>query len=551
LKELSLNPEQTGHLNVISTPLKSSFHCRKFGLQDNCTGPLERNMKSKMMVLIGVPVLMAVLTIQLGVSAYGNGQVAHHRQYKLFVLGPLGGPTSGSGGIGDGGLGSGIPGAMGSLSDQGVALVAADTAAPDPFNPGFNIFHAYKWYSGDVTHLDTLPVLLGSAGNNSYPNAVNEWGFIVGWSANGVIDPLVGGPEINAVLWTPAGRVINLGTMGGFQSEAMLINDAGQVAGWFENTTPDPFSFGAGAETQPFLWQDGVMRPLGTLTGGTDALPFALNERGQVVGCSSTSTTLNIHGFVSFDPFIWEKGKMTDVGSLGGLGGCAASINNRGQVVGYSDLEGDTQQHAFLWEKGTITDLSTLGGSSGGANVINDGGEIAGFAFLTGDQAFHATIWTNGVITDLQTVDGNPCSVALDMNSQEQVVGSSGDCDLVSNQHAFLWENGGIVDLNTLVPAGSGLQLQFAFQINKRGEIAGFGALANGDPRAFVLIPRDADDDSEETINAGGSNNPGARAAPQAAARPSEAAAPTNAAAAWRRARMALRFGRLGSLASR
>jgi hypothetical protein len=197
-------------------------------------------MKSKTMILIGVPVLMAALTIQLGISGDSNRQFVH-RRYKLFVLGPLGGPTSGPGGISDGGLGSGLTGAMGSLNDRGVALVAADTADPDPFNPGFNIFHAYKWQDGNITHLETLPVLPGSGGNNSYPNAVNEWGFTVGWSANGMIDPLVGGPEINAVLWTPGGRIFNLGTMGGFQSEATLINNRGQIAGWFENTTPDPF----------------------------------------------------------------------------------------------------------------------------------------------------------------------------------------------------------------------------------------------------------------------------------------------------------------------
>jgi probable HAF family extracellular repeat protein len=242
---------------------------------------------------------------------------------------------------------------------------------------------------------------------------------------------------------------------------------------------------------------------------------------------------------------------MTDLGNLGGLGGCAASINERGQVVGYSDLDGDMHQHAFLWENGTITGLSTLGGEDGGANVINEDGEIAGFAFLTGGQALHATTWKNGVIMDLKTVDGDPCSVALSMNSRGQVVGSSGDCDLLSNQHAFLWENGAIVDLNTLVPAGSGLQLEFASQINERGEIQGFGVLESGDPRAFVLIPQERDDDAEVNTDATGRIVPAElHAASHAAAKPAEAVAVPNAAQGWRRSRMALRFGRRVSLAS-
>jgi probable HAF family extracellular repeat protein len=243
----------------------------------------------------------------------------------------------------------------------------------------------------------------------------------------------------------------------------------------------------------------------------------------------------------TIDPFIWVKQKMADLGNLGGLGGCAASINERGQVVGYSDMEGDMHQHAFLWENGTIIGLSTLGGGDGGANVFDEDGEIAGLAFLTGGQALHATAWKNGVIKDLKTAEGDPCSVALGMNSRGQVVGSSGDCDLVSNQRAFLWENGAIVDLNSLVPAGSGLPLEVASQINKRGKIEGFGVLESGDPRAFVLIPQDRDGDAEAKIDATGRLVPPALdAASRAAAKPAKGVDVPDAALGWRRSRMAL-----------
>jgi probable HAF family extracellular repeat protein len=149
----------------------------------------------------------------------------------------------------------------------------------------------------------------------------------------------------------------------------------------------------------------------------------------------------------------------------------------------------------------------------------------------------------------LNTVDGDACSVALDMNSQGQVVGSSGDCDLATNQHAFLWEDGAIVDLNALVPPGSGLQLQFAFQTNERGEIGGFGALENGDPRAFVLIPRDSDGESGATPSVTGRENPvSARPGPSVSARSGKNGAATDAAAARRHSRRALRFGQMGTL---
>jgi probable HAF family extracellular repeat protein len=96
------------------------------------------------------------------------------------------------------------------------------------------------------------------------------------------------------------------------------------------------------------------------------------------------------------------------------------------------------------------------------------------------------------VLTDLGTVDGDACSGGLSINSANQIVGVSFACDQ-SVAHGFLWEEGQIVDLNTLVPTGSDIQLQLPYDINDEGEIAGFGASANGDSHAFLLIPCDND----------------------------------------------------------
>jgi len=48
------------------------------------------------------------------------------------------------------------------------------------------------------------------------------------------------------------------------------------------------------------------------------------------------------------DPFLWTNGKMIDLGTLGGTCGVVDALNDRGEVVGFSDLSGDEVLHPFL-----------------------------------------------------------------------------------------------------------------------------------------------------------------------------------------------------------
>jgi probable HAF family extracellular repeat protein len=69
---------------------------------------------------------------------------------------------------------------------------------------------------------------------------------------------------------------------------------------------------------------------------------------------------------------------------LSGLGGASSSgntINNRGWVMGNSDLAGDAITHATLWLHGRPNDLGTLGGPSSSIwPVKNDKGVISGIS---------------------------------------------------------------------------------------------------------------------------------------------------------------------------
>lgn len=241
------------------------------------------------------------------------------------------------------------------------------------------------------------------------------------------------------------------------------------------------------------------MRDIGTL-GGPDAAPFAGPKDGQVIGNSYINSTPNADNgpfcapnVPTQDPFVWEEGKMIDLGTLGGTCGFAKFINNRGQVVGQSALAGNRVSHPFLWDRGVLTDLGTLGGDNGDVSWMNDAGQIVGEADLPGSQTHDAFLWEKGAMTDLGNL--GQTSFAFAINSKGQVVGHSLAND--GTFHAFLWEKRGpMLDLNVFVPQeGSSLALLTdAFNINDRGEIIGIGFPPGVPPgevgsHVFLLIP--------------------------------------------------------------
>lgn len=145
---------------------------------------------------------------------------------------------------------------------------------------------------------------------------------------------------------------------------------------------------------------------------------------------------------------LWQNGSVISLGSLGGTyTNVAYDINNRSQVVGVSDLPGDTTAHAFFWEKGKMTDLGTL--------------------------------------------PGDFFSVAFAINGKGQVVGQS--CDQNGNCRAFVWWNGVMTDLNALVSQSSSLYLYVANDINDLGEIVGQAVdPVTGIAPAFLATPTSA-----------------------------------------------------------
>jgi uncharacterized membrane protein len=321
-------------------------------------------------------------------------------------------------------------------------------------------------------------------------------------SENGVIDPLLPDlPELRAVLWRN-GQITDLGTLpeGGYESFANAVNGTGQVIGGALNTVSDPNSLaGPGflpTQTRAFLSEHGEMQDLGTL-GGTDAIAQFINERGQVVGWSYTGSAPNTScpGVfpVATGSFIWDRSHgMQDLGTLGGTCTLVSGLNNNGTAVGIY-VNDEQIERGFVWQNGTIQDFdASLGGDFTGSEGINDRGAIAGWAYLAGNASYHAALWQQvGNTTDLGVVAGDDCSFASSINAKTQIVGTSlGDgCTFDENSRGFLWESGSLYDLNTLIPPGASLHLLLALAINDRGEIAGSGLDLNGNRHAFLPVP--------------------------------------------------------------
>jgi probable HAF family extracellular repeat protein len=187
---------------------------------------------------------------------------------------------------------------------------------------------------------------------------------------------------------------------------------------------------------------------------------------------------------------------VVDLGTLGGSGVTASSINERGWAVGAANLSGDKRGHAFLWRDGKMADLGTLGGwNSFAAIVKTNRGLIPGAAetdssdplkenFCFFDQIntpptqptgliCRGFVWRDGVKTALPTLGGSN-GFANSVNNHGEVVGwaetSTSDPNCASPQaldyEAVVW-GPGTADIRTLPPL-PGDKVSLAFVNNDR-----------------------------------------------------------------------------------
>lgn len=245
----------------------------------------------------------------------------------------------------------------------------------------------FIWNNGARTEFGTL------GGPNSVARDINIYGQVAGFS-----DTSSTSGSVRACLWDATGiHNLNLiagpdgitaASLGWVLTSALGINDNGQIVGRGVKT-------GETSSTDAYLWERdaagnvAVQRVnLGNPQSG-DAETRGINNAGQVAG----SVPYVASGLTWPYASLWQRdlngaGYNVPLGLLDGRASQAYSINNFAEVVGYA-IRADGHPNAFYWsdangngvsDPGEMVSLGTLGGLHSVAFTINDAGQVVGWS---------------------------------------------------------------------------------------------------------------------------------------------------------------------------
>ncbi|MHB1456523.1 MAG: hypothetical protein ACYC0V_06355 [Armatimonadota bacterium] len=339
-------------------------------------------------------------------------------------------------------------------------------------------------------------------GNESAAFRINNNGQIIGtsetadgffhsvlWSSGRMIDltPLI---EADPKNWSNS-KLYSLGVIG--------LNEAGMTSGTqrMEDGT-----------MRAFLWNDSGLIGLGDFGG--DSIAWDLNNSEQVVGTVTTPDGVK--------SFLWEKGSITEISAPYSGSIVAMAVNSIGQVTGnasvvrpHPTMQGlfENLTYAFIWDKGEMRELPSLGTPFGAGLDINDVGQIVGVTLAKKDNPptpMHAALWDDEEVIDLGVLYemADESSMACSINNYCQIVGVSIKEWVLTDSETgarrgincgFYWDDdNGMLNLNDLIDQPGRWDIQGPADINDGGVIVGTGRYSeNGvtwvENRAFMLIP--------------------------------------------------------------
>ena len=141
-------------------------------------------------------------------------------------------------------------------------------------------------------------------------------------------------------------------------------------------------SAGSTGHQTGYVLFNGVSTPI-VVPGARDSYAFAINNRGDVVGASDVPGTSS--------GFLLRDGVLTSFRAPGAFVTEAHGINNAGTIVGFSS-DGN-QALGFLLSGGVFTTIQVPGALDTAVSGINDTGTLVGY-YDTADGGLYAFIAT-------------------------------------------------------------------------------------------------------------------------------------------------------------
>jgi probable HAF family extracellular repeat protein len=281
--------------------------------------------------------------------------------------------------------------------------------------------------------------------------AINANGHVVGSSIGGVL------------VWSESGtkRLAALTTR---YSDGLGINNRDDVAG-----TSHVDAVGTG-----FANIQGEVRNIGA-AAPEFAMSYAraINDIGQVVGA--------VYGaqYAFSRAYVYYNGMVQLLPTFGGNNAIATAINQRGVITGNAGLPddgtGNERRHAFLYQEGRMTDLGTLGGTFSGGLDVNESGQVAGTSTVN-EQVARGFLYSRGKMIDLGSLGGGT-SQAYALNNWGVVVGQSFDASYSSR--GFIYARGKMVDLNRLIDPTAGWEITYGLDINDAFQVLALACRPN------------------------------------------------------------------------
>ncbi|MCH7849987.1 MAG: hypothetical protein IIB53_16695, partial [Planctomycetes bacterium] len=285
-----------------------------------------------------------------------------------------------------------------------------------------------------------------------------------------------------AFFWSPeTGRIVLNLPPGTIMSRALDLNSAGLIVGWMEVSNDGLGYLG-------FVHDGEQYTNLGTLPGGNWSEAYAINEKNEIVGF--WGDTLNGPSPLAF---LWRDGQMIDIHpDFGTARSEANDINDQSQATGWMGSSIFSDAHAFIWDNGKVTDLGVIpGGFTAEGMAINNLGDVAVRGRMFNDQnevIVRSFLWRDGEWIDLGVLPGCEETRVRDLNDAGQAVGF---CEGPGAFAEFVWHNGVMFELDELYisddPEFTGIAGVGA--ISNEGRIAGSGLHVEFSGVAIRLTP--------------------------------------------------------------